>query len=210
MSDGVEQTGRVPNVVRVASDTFVGRGDELQVLRAAVRSVVDRTGSYVHVTGEAGIGTTSLLAAVAADLRSRGVPVRLAAVDETDRRRAIQAAYNVEHGITPTSTVRLNMEVGPTEAGYDSPLLAADSGMPTDRAEIPKLISDLSKRMQEAAEALDFETAAGLRDEIQALKDWDLGLVPDKRQAAATRAGTPFRQQPRKWRGQAGTKRARR
>jgi hypothetical protein len=66
---------------------IVGRTDELRALHDAARSLTDGFGSFVHLTGEAGIGKTSLLGAVAADLRARRVTVRAAAADETDRRR---------------------------------------------------------------------------------------------------------------------------
>jgi len=104
------------------------------------------------------------------------------AIDETERRRKVQQAYNVEHGIVPRTIERAIVDhmAAPEEA----PLVAADSfgdGLPEDRSSIPGLIKELTAQMTDAAEALDFEEAAKLRDRIQALKDWDLGIVPTKR-----------------------------
>ncbi len=131
------------------------------------------------------------------------------AIDETNRRRKIQQDYNVAHGITPTSTKRAIVEVGAYDGEVDPEqvLRAADSqGLPTDRSEIPGLIAQLTKQMDKAAEALEFETAAELRDRIQKLKDWDLGIIPFAEKAKErerTEAGQPFRAQPKRWRGNA-------
>ncbi len=123
------------------------------------------------------------------------------AIDETSRRRAIQMAYNEAHGIVPQSTSRAIEEAEgfSPAAPLDTSARAEAMGLPADRAEIPRLIASLSREMEEAAESLEFETAAKLRDRIQALKDWDLGLLPDERRwsegekAAAGRAFKPQR-----------------
>jgi excinuclease ABC subunit B len=129
------------------------------------------------------------------------------AIEETNRRRSIQQAYNEEHGITPTSTQRAIVEVGQYDGHVDPEevLRAADSeGLPADRAEIPELVRKLTKEMEEAAEGLEFETAAEIRDRIQKLKDWDLGIAPGRepRQERAV-AGQAYRSQPRRMRGTA-------
>ncbi len=97
-----------------------------------------------------------------------------AAISETDRRRAIQVAYNEEHGITPT-TIRKAI----AEAGN---LLAIEDKAPARRRrrsgdddfegpdELEKMIVTLEEEMHEAAEDLRFEQAARLRDELRELK----------------------------------------
>lgn len=94
------------------------------------------------------------------------------AIGETERRRAIQLAYNKEHGITPATVKKeikdiaesMRTEHQKTVAG----LLELDR---TLFAEDPKaFIADKRKQMADAVEALDFETAAILRDEIYALE----------------------------------------
>jgi excinuclease ABC subunit B len=107
------------------------------------------------------------------------------AMEETDRRRTIQTAYNLEHGITPASVKRaiLDMAIQGVASGADDALAGKDElagYLPADRTKVPKLISDLTREMNEKAEALDFEAAAELRDKIQAIKDLDLGILPKK------------------------------
>ena len=103
-----------------------------------------------------------------------------AAMDETARRRAIQEAYNAEHGIEPRTIIR----------AVESPLAALVSGdyleiaadkrkrtisvedleITTDEA--PKMIAALRKEMRAAAAKLEFERAAELRDRVRALESW--------------------------------------
>ncbi len=68
---------------------LVGRAGELEVLNDAGRRLTTGVGGFVHVVGEAGIGKTSLLASVNDLLRGHDVNVRVAAADETDRRRPL-------------------------------------------------------------------------------------------------------------------------
>jgi excinuclease ABC subunit B len=97
------------------------------------------------------------------------------AVDETDRRRAVQLAYNEEHGITP-ETIRkgvsdiaefLSLEA-PHVPGKRRRGAAKVEGMSRD--ELEKLVITLEEEMFAAAEELRFEYAAKLRDEIKALR----------------------------------------
>ncbi len=93
------------------------------------------------------------------------------AIGETERRRAIQDAYNKEHGITP-QTIRKKVRdlisiskkadkiTNRIEKDYES----------MSRAELEAVIGKLTKKMHSAAAELDFETAARLRDEIISLK----------------------------------------
>jgi excinuclease ABC subunit B len=107
------------------------------------------------------------------------------AMDETSRRRTIQNAYNVKHGITPQSVKRaiMDLAIQGVVSGQDDALAGKDElagYLPADRKQVPKLIADLTKEMNEKAEALDFEGAAEVRDKIQAIKDLDLGIMPKK------------------------------
>ncbi len=111
------------------------------------------------------------------------------AIAETERRRAKQTAYNAAHGIEPR-TVRKEVrdilegarpEVRPRgrrRVAEPSPAYAA---IDADKAAIQ--LRRLEKRMREHARNLEFEEAARLRDEIQALRERGLGLPPHSRRA---------------------------
>jgi excinuclease ABC subunit B len=103
------------------------------------------------------------------------------AIAETERRRAVQAAYNEEHGITPTAiksrqgnsilsfldvSRRLNAEE--LEQAYDQ-----SDDLPLE--DIPMLIGQLETQMKEAAKKLEFEEASTYRDRIKHLRDRLLG-----------------------------------
>ena len=106
------------------------------------------------------------------------------AIDETGRRRAIQIAYNEEHGITPESIKKgvsdiaefLSLDTQPHVPGRRRRGKGGDEGMtPT---EIEKLVVELEEEMFAAAEELRFEYAAKLRDEIKELRrDLDAARV---------------------------------
>ncbi len=104
------------------------------------------------------------------------------AIDETERRRAIQARYNKEHGITPKSVARaiLDMSGSVYEADYvDLTAKAAEkkARYHVDRPEdIRKTLAKLRKEMHSAADALEFERAAELRDRIKELEGLELAL----------------------------------
>lgn len=83
----------------------------------------------------------------------------------TDKRRHIQMAYNKKYGITPKSTERTLKD---KKEEKDSKRVAEIKKMPKD--ELKLLIKDLQKDMADAAEDLDFERAAKLRDQIVELK----------------------------------------
>jgi len=95
------------------------------------------------------------------------------AVGETNRRRAIQVAYNKKHGITPKTIHKRIQDITEQLASkHDkavSELLKIDSVMFSDDPQ--KLIKDKERQMLEAAKELDFETAALLRDEIKVLRE---------------------------------------
>ncbi len=99
------------------------------------------------------------------------------ALEETNRRREIQRAYNVEHGITPQTVKRniTDLQMAVVEADYVTVPMAAE-GAEYQPEQLPVIVASLEQEMKEAARALDFEKAAQLRDRILALKDLQLGL----------------------------------
>ena len=93
------------------------------------------------------------------------------AIDETERRRAIQEAYNKEHGITPTTikkAVRDPIAVSKAVAETEMKLEKDPESM--NRKELTKLIAKVEKQMRAAAADLNFEQAAELRDKMIELK----------------------------------------
>jgi len=94
-------------------------------------------------------------------------------MDETDRRRAIQQAYNQEHGIIPQTIIRpVSMSLaGIAESDFVDVTEAAD-GIPEFRAqdELDAYISKLENEMREAARRFEFEKAARLRDTVRELR----------------------------------------
>jgi excinuclease ABC subunit B len=96
------------------------------------------------------------------------------AIDETDRRREIQRAYNLEHGITPQSILSKleNSLAAILKAEYGDPLEEAAEGMPefASQAELDKYLEGMEAQMREAAKKFEFEKAAKLRDTIKELR----------------------------------------
>jgi excinuclease ABC subunit B len=103
-----------------------------------------------------------------------------ACISETERRRALQQAYNEEHGITPQSIVKQIDEVMSSvyERDYMTPAAIRDG---TERfktqAELDAHIATLQAEMKAAATNLDFEKAAAIRDTIKRLRNPELGLA---------------------------------
>jgi excinuclease ABC subunit B len=104
------------------------------------------------------------------------------AMAETQRRRDKQAAYNLEHGITPES-VRSQIKdilASPYERDHVRvPVGVAEDGKPFMGDNFKTTLKDLEARMREAAANLEFEEAARLRDEIKRLKLLDLEFAAD-------------------------------
>jgi len=101
------------------------------------------------------------------------------AIAETDRRRALQAAYNEEHGITPESVVRAIEDVMSSvyERDYVTPPAREATQMFRTQAEIDAEIVRLEHEMKSAAANLDFERAATIRDTVKSLRTRELGLT---------------------------------
>ena len=99
-----------------------------------------------------------------------------AAIDETNRRRAKQVAYNEEHGIQPVSIIKAVRDitdqltsahaVAEPQAGYQT---TGTTSLP--KPEMEKLIKELEANMKSAAQNLEFEKAAALRDQIYELRE---------------------------------------
>ncbi len=103
------------------------------------------------------------------------------AIEETNRRRAIQEDYNDKHGIIPKTIikeVRDLIKVGAEEEQTEKNGLFDKDMESMNKKELNDAIAKLQKRMNEAAAALNFERAAELRDELklykEALRDYDL------------------------------------
>ena len=93
------------------------------------------------------------------------------AIDETERRRALQQAYNEAHGITPQTIkkavrdlISITKEIKPAETASEK------DPESMSRPELEKLIADVQKKMKKAAAELNFEAAAELRDQMVDLK----------------------------------------
>jgi excinuclease ABC subunit B len=97
------------------------------------------------------------------------------AMDETDRRRTIQRAYNEEHGITPQSIIN-TMDMGLAQilkTEYGDVEVEEAAGLPefASQTELDSYIGKMETEMREAAKKFEFEKAARLRDSIKELKE---------------------------------------
>lgn len=143
------------------------------------------------------------------------------AIGETDRRRERQIAYNIEHGITP-ETVRKNVQdimngafAGDTD---QSRITAKIDSKPLIGANLQAHLEELRKEMIKAAENLEFEEAARIRDEVKRLEAVELAIIDDPlaRQSAVDTAvndavkgggrSTAGRGGTRTWRGKSTPK----
>jgi excinuclease ABC subunit B len=105
-----------------------------------------------------------------------------AAIDETQRRRRIQQEFNAEHGNEPTTIEKAVSETNLPGSKTDTDGLATDA--PSTDDEAVEQIKQLEDRMEEAANNLEFELAADIRDRIRELRqsfdlDGDLGVEPE-------------------------------
>ena len=120
-----------------------------------------------------------------ADVMTNSINAMLA---ECERRRVKQLAYNEEHGVVPTSTVRAVSEgivgAGKAEDVLQASRRAARDALKLGITDLPKEIEALRKAMFKAAGELDFEQAAGLRDRLRELEELELkmgGMVSEDR-----------------------------
>ena len=94
------------------------------------------------------------------------------AIDETNRRRKIQEAYNKKHNITPTTIQKGITSTFDHLYEYDAPVekISEDTAAYESLDNIDNILKKLEKEMHQAAKELAFENAAALRDQIEALK----------------------------------------
>ncbi len=140
------------------------------ILDADKEGYLRSKGSLIQVIGRAARhveGTVIMYA-------DRKTGSMLGAIEETDRRRAVQLAYNREHGIEPQSVVKAIRDIGirlravAEEGGrYERTVFRAKD---LSRDELARLVKDVEQQMKQAARDLEFEKAAALRDEIVELR----------------------------------------
>ena len=124
-----------------------------------------------------------------------------AAIDETDRRRAVQEAYNEERGIEPSTIIKgirdLNDQLRSVAEGtvvYTSEREARDARLlELDTKKVEQLVARMEAEMRAAAKELEFERAAALRDEIQQIRlrvlDQDQSAIIARAAELAARGG---------------------
>ncbi len=117
-------------------------------------------------------------------------------IEVTRRRREKQLAYNREHGITPHGVKRsaqasLRVFDG-TKGGREPPVVAEG-----DAADVAAVIAEMEEEMQEAAGKLEFERAAVIRDQINALKSGDFMKRPGQAPRAASKKNGSAPRRPR-------------
>ncbi len=144
------------------------------ILDADKEGFLRSAGSLIQTSGRAARNVNGRVL-MYADTMTESMRVAIA---ETDRRRHVQEAYNVEHGITPASIVKQIDDV--LSSVYERDYMAvpdpeAAPGFRT-QAELDAHVAGLERHMRDAAANLDFERAATLRDRIKVLKRRELGL----------------------------------
>ena len=123
-----------------------------------------------------------------------------AAIDETNRRRAIQERYNAEHGIVPTTVIKgirdINdrlRAVAEASGSYEREAGRGRDLSEMGRDQIEKLVAQMEAEMRQSARELEFERAAALRDEIQEIRlrvlDEDQSVVVAKAAERAAQGG---------------------
>ncbi|PTL36402.1 excinuclease ABC subunit B [Candidatus Methylomirabilis limnetica] len=147
------------------------------ILDADKEGFLRSTGSLIQTIGRAARnveGRVVLYADTITDSMKR-------AIEETERRREVQMAYNLEHGITPESIKKSISDVlsSVTEKDYYTVPATSDvekAGRLT-KEELSAQIEQLEKEMRAAAKRLEFERAAKFRDQIREMEKHHLGIV---------------------------------
>ncbi len=105
------------------------------------------------------------------------------ALDEMDRRRVKQLAFNLEHGIKPKTIIKAveELEEFQTNAKREGLMLLRDAERPLNAKDLPTIVAEVEARMKAAADSLDFEQAVLLRDQLFELK----GMSASKPKARA-------------------------
>jgi excinuclease ABC subunit B len=184
--DTLERVEILRNLRRGSFDVLVGinllrEGLDLPevslvaILDADKEGFLRSDGSLIQTVGRAARNVNGR-AILYADVVTRSMRK---AMDETRRRREKQEAYNREHGITPASIVKAIDEVMSSVYERDYVTVQPDSPPEEFRteAELHALIARLEREMKAAAQNLEFERAAGLRDRLKRLRTRDLGLL---------------------------------
>jgi excinuclease ABC subunit B len=143
------------------------------ILDADKEGFLRSSGSLIQTSGRAARNVNGRVI-MYADTRTASMQ---SAIAETNRRRALQEAYNVEHGITPESVVRQIDDVMSSvyERDYMTPAANQRETFRT-QAELDAEIARLEGEMKAVAANLDFERAASLRDTLKTLRNRELGL----------------------------------
>ena len=131
------------------------------------------------------------------------------ALEETDRRREIQRAYNKQHGITPTAVKKAITDLSQflyDGDAMDLPLAADGGAVVLSKEEIADLIKKSESMMMAYADEMEFEKAAVERDRLVLLREMDMGLKPAVKSLLAApkegdvERGNQRKKQPRKYR----------
>ncbi|NUP07526.1 MAG: excinuclease ABC subunit UvrB [Polyangiaceae bacterium] len=122
-------------------------------------------------------------------------PAMKQSIEETDRRRALQQQYNKDHNITPATVMKAILDLSPTSGARDyvaAPKTKVDETLTTvpKGVDLTELVDSLRQEMFAAAEALDFERAAKIRDQIRRLRgEGDAAAVIEHEAAPRKGAG---------------------
>jgi excinuclease ABC subunit B len=108
------------------------------------------------------------------------------AIDETNRRRTLQAAYNTEHGITPSTIKRAILDINPASGTNDYYPVQKITREDAKTASTEERVEALKLEMFAAAENLEFEKAARIRDELKMLEQGGADAPPRSRSSAGS------------------------